>query len=181
MFLSIHITCLWSIHRLPFLMTATLFSARFNIHLILDGKPHTADLLTKLWAGRSEIRFLEGIREFLFLKPSLSALESTLPPIEWDTGVSFYGDRAAEVWSWPLSSIWYQGDEREGLCVSCTLMPFVECRGKTSPWLLPLRFQSEPHHRLAVVNVVVRREWRRKVVQIVNTCSDNNAVVNNGV
>ena len=60
-------------------------------------------------------------------------------------------------------------------------MPFMECRGKTSPLLLPLRFQSEPHHRLAVVNVVVRRELRRKVVQIVNTCSDNSAVLDNGV
>jgi hypothetical protein len=49
-------------------MAATLFSARFNIHLILEGKPHIVDILTRLWAGRSEIRFLEGIRDFYVFK-----------------------------------------------------------------------------------------------------------------
>ena len=64
-------------------MVATMFSARFNIHLILEGKPHIVHIVTRLWAGRSEIRFLEGVRDFfLFLKPSLSALKSVLPPIK---------------------------------------------------------------------------------------------------
>jgi hypothetical protein len=49
-------------------MAATLFFARFNIYLILEGKPHIVDTLSRLWAGRSEIRFPEGIKDFSVFK-----------------------------------------------------------------------------------------------------------------
>jgi hypothetical protein len=158
-------------------MTVTLFSARFNIYLILERKPHIIDILTRFWASRSEIRFQEGKRDFPIFKTVF--IDPGIHPSSYYTRYwgSFCRDRAAVAWSWLLISICYQGDEWEGLYVTYAFMPFVEFRGITSPWLLRLRFQSKPHHRLAVVTVAVG-EWRRKAVHIVNTCSDNSAVGN---
>jgi hypothetical protein len=52
-----------------------------------------------------------GLGIFLFTA-SRTALEPTQPPIQWISGSSFLGDKAVEAWSWPLTSIWYRGQNK---------------------------------------------------------------------
>jgi hypothetical protein len=50
-------------------------------------------------------------KDFLFSTSSRPVLGPTQPPIQWVTGGSFLGSKAAGAWSWPLTSNQCRGEE----------------------------------------------------------------------
>jgi hypothetical protein len=71
------------------------------------------------------VRFPEGVRDFHLLYSVKTGSGTHPASYRVGTGGSFHGDRTAGTWSWPLTSIWWRGQERMQLYLHLPIRLFA--------------------------------------------------------